>query len=140
LSLEDLLADDTMTISRPDPTKDTSGGQVRTPATVVYSNVPVRVETARSTQMNAFGEREVVTTQVLLTQQTGIENGDIATLSDGTILRLILSYNSNRTLGNIDDYYEIEGQQVGQLVINQVGLAGGGFLELVGDGDLLLVA
>ncbi len=140
MSLEDLLANDLMTISRPDPTKDTSGGMVRTPANVQFTDVPVRVETVQSVQMNEFGQREVVTRQLLITQQAGIQNGDVATLSDGSLLRLVLSYNANRELGNIDTFYEIEGQQVGQLLLEGLELAGGGFLEFVGGGNLLLVS
>jgi head-tail adaptor len=110
VSLESLLAADTVTVQRPTNTKDAAAGRVTTWA-AVYSNVPARVEDTNSHQRLAFAQTGLIVSHVVYTRQEGIQNGDRVIDSLGRVLRVV-GFQFFRALGTIPSHWMILCEQV----------------------------
>jgi hypothetical protein len=105
MSLEALLAEDSITVVGQDVHKDDSGGPTRSrPARA--RNVPARVQALGSVQVRQLGSLLIEATHKVITQYSGIANGDLIVTSDGAKLR-VQGIILHRAIGGMDSYYEI---------------------------------
>lgn len=111
MSLESLLAGDTLTIESPLGTVDDSGGPEVSPWTSFASAVPGRVEAADGSLREMYAAQGMVVSHVVYTQLDGIRQGFRITTSDGIYL-LVEGVMKQRQLGTIPTYYQLAARQV----------------------------
>ena len=110
MSLESLLAADSMTVQRPASTADAAGGRV-TSWPAVYSGVPCRVQVANADQRTQFEQLEMKVTHQVFTQLADIENGDRMVISDGRTLRVVGDA-KRQQLGTIPTFFMVMAEQI----------------------------
>jgi hypothetical protein len=111
MSLEALLAGDSIVVEQPKATVDDSGGFVVSPWDPVASDVPARVEAADGGLREMYAAQGMIVTHVVYTQLDAIRQGMRITTSDGLYL-LVEGVMKQRQLGTIPTYYQIAAKQV----------------------------
>lgn len=111
MSLESLLAQDTITIQRPSVLSDDAGGFSNEVWNPVATNVLARVDIANGQQKSMFAQLQIEVSHTIFTQYGGIANGDRIVSSDGEIYRVV-GISRRKAFGGIPEYYEIATVQI----------------------------
>ena len=110
MSLDSLLADDTIVVRRQTVSKDSSGGSTRTRSDREAA-IPARVESIGGTQRLQYAQLAIPVTHRVFTRYRGVVNGDIIVTSDNLVIR-VTAVNENRGIGGIDTYFEYLGEEI----------------------------
>jgi len=111
MSLESLLAQDTITVERPVISSDGAGGFNQEIWSPVAVGVLARVDIANGQQKSMFAQLQIEVSHTVFTQYGGIKNGDRITSSDGEIYRVV-GISRRKAFGGIPEYYEIATVQI----------------------------
>ncbi len=104
MSMQSLLAEDSITVMRPIVQKDLSGGAVREKYQRLFPNVAARVNVLGSAQVLAWAQMEIEANYEVQTEQEGIKNGDLILCSDERILR-VTGIKKRIRMGGLDGYH-----------------------------------
>lgn len=100
MSLEGLLAQDTITIQRPVIVSDDAGGFNQNSWDTIASGVPARVDIMSGNQKMMFAQLQIEVSHTVYTQYTGLRNGDKILTSDNKKLRVV-GITKRNAFGNI---------------------------------------
>jgi hypothetical protein len=114
MSLESLLSEDYVVVMLPTESKDASGGPTYTPYAPDPSfpaTCPARTESSSVMLVSPFGDPLQVRKWLVITEQAGITSQHYLQTSDGIMLR-VLGVNQNNAFGGIEEFYEIDCQEI----------------------------